>query len=357
MVALNKIFILDTTRLRKSMWLTLQEWLKKHSKNTAVIGAGRRPRRSLSGRDYARLWLLWVLAGTIFYAFAPGSNLGWAEGFYMAIDIGYSIGWGYPTEGAPPHTSNLWFSTIYVVLGASLVALALGFFADKVVEDSDNWFTNLLQQKEYENDVASDKPLTTRIKAWIKFHKEAVRAIGLWLFWIAIMILYSMGQIGWSFTEAQYFAVTSLSTGGHWGIPNDSPDWMFGLTGIFVALGVPIMAVAMASVATLIIDLGDVDAMKARIREDVTAEELKTLQRFQLEDGDGEIDRAEYIILCMVRMGTDPNLVQFISDNFRKLDTDGGGTLSMQEITQRQGVDEEVGEDPVLPTEQTSLIC
>ena len=50
-------------------------------------------------------------------------------------------------------------------------------------------------------------------------------------------------------------------------------------------------------------------------------------------DGDGEIDRAEFIILCMVRMGTDPNLIEFISHRFHQLDEDGGGTLSILEIT------------------------
>ena len=51
------------------------------------------------------------------------------------------------------------------------------------------------------------------------------------------------------------------------------------------------------------------------------------------KDGDGEIDRAEFIILCMVRMGQDPNLIEFISHRFHELDEDGGGTLSILEIT------------------------
>lgn len=51
------------------------------------------------------------------------------------------------------------------------------------------------------------------------------------------------------------------------------------------------------------------------------------------KDGDGEIDRSEFIILCMVRMGTDPNLIEFISHRFEQLDQDGGGTLSILEVT------------------------
>lgn len=54
---------------------------------------------------------------------------------------------------------------------------------------------------------------------------------------------------------------------------------------------------------------------------------------YSLVDGDGEIDRSEFIILCMVRMGTDPNLIEYISNRFHQLDEDGGGTLSINEIT------------------------
>jgi hypothetical protein len=35
-------------------------------------------------------WALWVSFGTIFYAIH--TKLGWAKGFYMAINVGYSIG-------------------------------------------------------------------------------------------------------------------------------------------------------------------------------------------------------------------------------------------------------------------------
>lgn len=117
-------------------------------------------------------------------------------------------------------------------------------------------------------------------------------------------------------------------------IPDDSPDWLFGVTGFFAALGVPIMGVAMASLGALLMERrDDMDEMKKIIEAEVTAEEILDLQRFGLEDGDGEIDKAEFVILCMVRLGTDPRLVQFISDQFQKLDDDGSNSLSILEIT------------------------
>lgn len=97
------------------------------------------------------------------------------------------------------------------------------------------------------------------------------------------MISYSMMEVGWSFTEAQYFAIGTLSTGGLWRIPDDSSTWMFGVTAVFAMLGVPIMAVAMAQVARGLTEKGDLEATKATVNEPVTAEELIMLQKFGLE--------------------------------------------------------------------------
>ena len=36
------------------------------------------------------LWITWLVVGSIFYTYQL--NLGWGKGFYMAVNIGYSIG-------------------------------------------------------------------------------------------------------------------------------------------------------------------------------------------------------------------------------------------------------------------------
>ncbi len=71
------------------------------------------------------LWFTWLSIGTVFYSVQ--NKLGWSKGFYMAVNVGYSIGWGYPVEISD---KNIVFSILYVLIGASAVAAALGFFAD-----------------------------------------------------------------------------------------------------------------------------------------------------------------------------------------------------------------------------------
>ena len=58
------------------------------------------------------------------------------QGFYKAISTGYNIGWGYPVD---PDTGSEVFSIIYILVGASFVAAALGYFAHAAVEDHKNW--------------------------------------------------------------------------------------------------------------------------------------------------------------------------------------------------------------------------
>lgn len=43
------------------------------------------------------VYLIWITIGTAFYA-AGSMDLGFCRGYYMCVNVGYSIGWGYPVE-------------------------------------------------------------------------------------------------------------------------------------------------------------------------------------------------------------------------------------------------------------------
>ena len=160
-----------------------------------------------------------------------------------------------------------------------------------------------MQAQQYEANIRASASPFTLIKAVVVQYEAQIRAVSTWLIWVGIMVAFSLFGMGWSFIQALYFAVSTLSTGGHWGLPeHGTPDWLWPVTAFFAMLGVPIMAVAMAQLATMLVDEGDLDSTKAQIVEDVTGEELLMLRKFGLENGDGVIDSAEYIILCMVRM-------------------------------------------------------
>jgi hypothetical protein len=128
--------------------------------------------------------------------------------------------------------------------------MALGFFADKIGEDHDNWFINMVQAKAYQDTIKNSKNPIVLLKAVYVQYEATIRAVGVWLIWIGIMITYSIWGLKWPFVQAQYFAISTLSTGGHWGLPIDAPEWMWGVSGFFIMFGVPIMGVVRNCAAT-----------------------------------------------------------------------------------------------------------
>lgn len=299
---------------------------------TKVVKHYNRNRHKLKAPIFFALWLAWLLLGTLFFAYAPDIQLGGAKGFYMALNIGYSIGFGYPSEES---NNYLYFSSLYVMIGASFVGAALGFFADRISKDSDSWFTKMEQQKDAEQAMLDKR---SRIRGqiqvfWLRY-SSALKPLSVWGLFVITLIVYSMKLIGWPFREAQYFAISALSTGGHWSIPNDSPDWMFAVTGALIMVGVPIMALAMAQTALVFVGGADLDEAKATIDAVISKEELLLLEELGLEDADGEIDQAEFILLCMIRMGTDLGLIKYIMQRFSELNFYTGEALTISQVTQ-----------------------
>ncbi len=68
-----------------------------------------------------------------------------------------------------------------------------------------------------------------------------------------MMTVYTCNRVGWVFVEGLYNAISSLSTGGLWAIPKESPDIDYFAIGLFSATGIPLMAVAMSAMARLFI--------------------------------------------------------------------------------------------------------
>lgn len=280
------------------------------------------------------LWITWLTTGTLYYAYDLELTI--ARGFYMAVNVGYSIGWGDIPEAG--NLSSQWFSTGFVLVGSSFVAAALGFFAASIVEDKDNWYVNEVQRIRYEDYLIKHKNnAPKRWYRWLKYNYLSVRSIALWILFVASATLASWYcNKEFNFINALYFAVSSLSTGGLYALPPNSPDWSYGLTGFYSAVGVPLMGIAMATFASFFIDTGSIDSTIEAIRAPVDVEEVAMLTEFGIADDDGEIDKAEFIILCMVRTGAaTPELIRLMVEHFNFLDDDNSGALSLEEITQK----------------------
>lgn len=85
----------------------------------------------------------------------------------------------------------------------------------------------------------------------------------------------------------------------------------------------------------MFLNSNDLEGAREVLNQPVTEEELAMMSRFGLEDGDGKIDMGEYMILSMVRNGVSPLMIELVIKRFQELDADGGGTLDLDEITEK----------------------
>lgn len=68
----------------------------------------------------------------------------------------------------------------------------------------------------------------------------------------------------------------------------------------------------------------------------MTEEELAMMQKYKIDDDDGKIDRAEYMLLCAVRIGAlDLSLLAAMNERFDKLDSDKSGALDYRELLEQ----------------------
>lgn len=278
---------------------------------------------------FALLWLTWIITGMIYYAEAL--DLGYGKGLYMAVNTGYSIGWGDIPE---TKLSNQWFSLFYVLAGASFVSAALGFFADSVVADCNNWYVDAQLDHQFEVEYAKSKNAFSKLCIWLEYHWWDMRPVFAWILFVVSATIGSCITQEWPFITGLYFAVSSLSTGGLMALdPTKTDNTMYFFTGVYAAFGVPLMALAMAKIAGFFIQTGDIQATLTQIRQDITKEEVDMLIDMGLADKDGILDKTEFIILCMVRTGAaDPLLISLIKEYFDLLDADHSGGLDMDEM-------------------------
>ncbi len=272
-------------------------------------------------------WFIWMLVGTIYYSLRL--DLGYMRGFYFAVNVGYSIGYGDMTETID---QSQIFSTVYVIVGASFIGAGLGFFAEKILSESDDWYLRAQQEVVFETHLAGQSNMLNSGILFIRFHWNRLRVLVLWLLFIIICVICCIELNDWSFTTALYFAVSSLSTGGLVSLPLNSPDSYYFAVGLYGAFGIPIMALAMGNLASFFIDSGDMSDTLEAVTSTVTAEEVEKLRTLGLEDGDGQLDKSEFIILCLLRLGTDPELISFVEMYFRELDVDNSGFLTLEEL-------------------------
>ena len=190
------------------------------------------------------------------------------------------------------------------------------------------------------------------------------------LLWILLgVVWYTYMEDNWGVWDSLDYVASSLTGAGYKGISNDSPNYQFVVAALYAAIGVPLTAITigeslplcvmcctiydcmMLFLVVMLILIGWVgdtivcgfltlvlvwvmltgvsvssyfepsdEEKVTKLFADITQQELDFMVEFGLDNGDGLVDRGEFIILMVVRIGTaTPELIAQLNERFREL--------------------------------------
>ncbi|RYG67103.1 two pore domain potassium channel family protein [archaeon] len=152
-------------------------------------------------------WLVWNFVGTMFYGAYDFHS--YSKGFYFAINVGYSIGWGTLHEQT---LTSKTFSIFYLLVGAIFVSRWLAHLMTHAIRDSDDAYQNLLVKKRLRAQTQLTGPWAD-IYIFLVMNHPKLFSIYLWCVYIAFGTSWSVCSLHWTVTEGVYFAISSMSTG------------------------------------------------------------------------------------------------------------------------------------------------
>ncbi|KAL7469040.1 hypothetical protein ACHAXS_009283 [Conticribra weissflogii] len=278
---------------------------------------------------------LYLSVGTVFYHYDEG-NGAWVprpnaiHGFFEAVTIGYSVGL---SPKNPDYLPNPWFSSVYILCGATLIAVILTKLGQQMEDSASlNMFEALKRREDYEQKMSRENPFITRLGAFLNYNWAYLVVIFLWLLWLAAIVAWSTIATAettspWRFDAAQYFAISLCSSAGSFSLPSDAPDWAYGLAAVSMAVGVPLMALAISSIVIMVWQGHRFKKVKEAAWEPVAKAELEALEHLGLGSSDDEpISKGGFILLGMLRMGQDVGIIKYLADAY-DLSEERGGVL------------------------------
>lgn len=280
-------------------------------------------------------WISWLFMGTLFYMFHD--NFSFPIAFFMSVNVGCSIGWYLPFELPASYTQgpSLLFSSFHVCIGVVFVGVAVLYIAKTMVENKESWMMEELRKKQIAQ-AAETEGYLDDIVAALRYYVPKFKIVIIFvLFFIAGSIWLSESVDSWTFSNGVDCMFSSLTGAGYVMIPGGSDEWKFAMLGLLTAIGFPVMSIALGILVGVFMEAPEDKAIYEKIVADVTPAEVEFMKLFSIDDGDGTIDKKEFIILTVVRIGSiSPMLVKKIHKRFKELDRRHIGKIYYSDIVE-----------------------
>ncbi|CAE7709790.1 unnamed protein product, partial [Symbiodinium microadriaticum] len=115
---------------------------------------------------------------------------------------------------------------------------------------------------------------------------------------------------------------------------------------LYIIVGVPLMTVCMSHLANAITGFGGAQIVQNTLSANITAKELDMMQSFGIVDGNGYINRKEYTILVLVRMGVLlPSMIKSINSVFVSMDNGAIHSMNSADLASLLTADAKNGDD------------
>jgi hypothetical protein len=126
----------------------------------------------------------------------------------------------------------------------------------------------------------------------------------------------------WGLVDSLFFSIMTMTTGGFLSIEvSANSSWHQLFVALYISVGVPLMTLCMSFLANAITSIGGTQVINERLSANITAKELEMMQSCGIVDSDGYIDKKEYTILILVRIGVLlPDMIANINSVFLSMD-------------------------------------
>lgn len=205
----------------------------------------------------------------------------------------------------------------------------------KYLAHSKNWYVEALKKKALEEALATDRWLDDMLSR-ISYHIESITLLCAFFLWFLFGAVYVGLNFDFTFIDSIFFALSSLSAGGRLAIPDNADDIHYVVVGLYVCTGIPVMNIAMGVIANAVVSSHEsAESLRDKMMARITETELELMKIFGIEDGSGDIDAKEFVVLTLVRIGAlEPELIKMITELYDNLAEDSSGALTHRSLQQ-----------------------
>jgi len=251
------------------------------------------------------------------------------QSFFYAVDTGCSIGFGAFEE---TNDMSRAFTIVHIILTDSLIVFgAFQYFLDLTMKKS-NISDRALRQFYRQMTQTSERDDSRQSET------KPPLSIFLLLLYFFIGTQWGVYRHGWSVLNSLYFSVSALSSVGL-ETPQTTKETGFLreddaiFVGLFCLSGVPIMGIAMQSIASYVFTPQELKIKSHYKTSKIEHSEYSDAAKILELGHESNVGLSEFVVLEMLRLKKiDTTMLGELKRLFRRIDADHDGTLTLENL-------------------------